>query len=385
MAETSSNREVVLAEYKAVRDEILQLNAQLFAILAGSLTADVTVLGWLFVKAKPSALFFLPTIGNNMLDSAARDGASSPPHGNSEVARVLARSAVPPARLRWNRHGRYALLDIMSDLWEFAHLLLFLQVLQSRFLRTDDTLSAVDIEDATKFFVTAQRLCHQHGFSHALLTTEHVIGSAQSVGTKKLPEGMTASDVGGRLDQFDENFRHDLFSRSVEIIPASKNEFYGASFGPDVDAAFPSSIEDAREASTCYALGRNRAAVFHAVRAAEWGLKALARAAGVTGRIDYKEWGKILNAIEQKIAPVDRWKVGPEKSNALSFYRGALAEARAINNCWRTATMHVKAGQPCDESDAKRALDRTSEFLHRLSMRVSETQKRPLPKRSFAK
>jgi HEPN domain-containing protein len=326
------------------------------------------------------------SLGNNMLDSAAERSYSSPRYGNSaEVVRVLAFGAASPARLRWNQHGRYALLDIMSDLWEFAHLLLFLQVLQSRFLRTDDTLSAVDIEDATKFFVTAQRICHQHGFSHALLTTEHVIGSAQSVGTKTLPEGMTASDVGGRLDQFDENFRHDLFSRSVEIIPASKNGFYGASFGSDVDIAFPSSIEDAREANTCYALGRNRAAVFHAVRAAEWGLKALARAAGVTGRIDYKEWGKILNAIEQKVAPVDRWKTGPEKSNALNFYRGALAEARAINNCWRTATMHVKAGQPCDESDAKKALDRTGEFLRRLSMRVSETQKRPLAKRSFAK
>src|SRR3954453_19094466 len=178
-----------------------------------------------------------------MLDSAAERRYSSPPHGNSEVARGLARSAVPPVRLRWNGHGRYALLDIMSDLWEFANLLLFLQVLQTRFARTDDTLSAADVGDTTDFFVTAQRLCHRHGFGHSLLTTEHVIGSAQSVGAKTLPDGITASEVSNRLDQFDENFRHDLLSRAVEIIPASKNGFYGASFGPDVDVAFPSSIE----------------------------------------------------------------------------------------------------------------------------------------------
>jgi hypothetical protein len=119
------------------------------------------------------------------------------------------------------------------------------------------------------------------------------------------------------------------------------------------------------------------------VRAAEWGLKALARAAGVRGQIDFKEWGKIIRNIEEKVATVDRWHNGPSKSNALEFYRGALAEVRAINNCWRTINLHVRKGVMCDDVDAKRALDRTEEFLKRLSGRVTENQRRALNKRVF--
>ena len=55
---------------------------------------------------------------------------------------------------------------------------------------------------------------------------------------------------------------------------------------------FPSAMEDLDEAGKCYATGRHRATVFHVIRAAEWALRALARAAGVNGQLDYKEWGE---------------------------------------------------------------------------------------------
>src|SRR5690606_20325216 len=108
---------------------------------------------------------------------------------------------------------------------------------------------------------------------------------------------------------------------------------------------------------------RHRAAVFHIVRASEWALKALARAAGVPGQLDFKEWGKIIRGIEERIAPIDKWPAGPEKSHALAFYRGALADARALNNVWRNVNLHVKPGVTCDENDAKKAIDRGIEFM----------------------
>jgi len=45
---------------------------------------------------------------------------------------------------------------------------------------------------------------------------------------------------------------------------------------------FPSAREDMKEAKNCYVLGRHTAAVFHAMRVLEYGLKALADDVGIT-------------------------------------------------------------------------------------------------------
>ena len=61
------NIDAILAEYRAVRDEILQLNGQLFAVLGSSLTLNVAILGWLFTRTDPARFFGLPTVGILML------------------------------------------------------------------------------------------------------------------------------------------------------------------------------------------------------------------------------------------------------------------------------------------------------------------------------
>jgi hypothetical protein len=59
----ASDQEVILAEYAAMRAEILQLNGQIVTIFAGTLTLDVSVLGWFFSKDAPGGAIALPTIG----------------------------------------------------------------------------------------------------------------------------------------------------------------------------------------------------------------------------------------------------------------------------------------------------------------------------------
>jgi hypothetical protein len=55
--------DAVLAEYRSVRNEIEQLNGQVFAVLSSSLALNVAVLGWLFGKERSSEFFALPTVG----------------------------------------------------------------------------------------------------------------------------------------------------------------------------------------------------------------------------------------------------------------------------------------------------------------------------------
>jgi hypothetical protein len=55
--------DAVFAEYRSVRNEIEQLNGQVFTVLSSSLALNIAVLGWLFGKERSSEFFALPTIG----------------------------------------------------------------------------------------------------------------------------------------------------------------------------------------------------------------------------------------------------------------------------------------------------------------------------------
>jgi hypothetical protein len=55
--------DAVLAEYRSVRNEIEQLNGQVFTVLSSSLALNVAVLGWMFGKERSPEFFILPTVG----------------------------------------------------------------------------------------------------------------------------------------------------------------------------------------------------------------------------------------------------------------------------------------------------------------------------------
>jgi hypothetical protein len=66
-----------------------------------------------------------------------------------------------------------------------------------------------------------------------------------------------------------------------------------------VTAQFPSARSDAIAATDCYALGQYTAAVFHAMRVLEYGLRELAQAVNLT--FDVQQWQSIIEQIEAEI------------------------------------------------------------------------------------
>lgn len=253
----------------------------------------------------------------------------------------------------------------------------------------DEPLSDDDKRALVLFLAPWQMMCEEAGFLTTLVPLQAVLGPLeQNRGEqpRHITWKVTARQALQRLNQIDEHLRHDSFGRLCYIVPDAKRDYASGRFLiDDLKASFPSASEDLIEAGRCYAFGRWRATIFHLIRAAEGGLKALARAAGVKGRIDFKEWGQVIRGIEEKVAVVDKWRRGGARANALEFYRGALADARALNNVWRTANLHVRQGILSDEDDARKAFDRTLDFLKLLATRLAEAQKRPLSKRSFEK
>lgn len=108
-------------------------------------------------------------------------------------------------------------------------------------------------------------------------------------------------------------------------------------------ARFPNAAFEVEEAAKCAALGRYTAAVFHAMRMLEVGIRALSKRLGIPDptKPAEKNWGNILRTIKGKIDetwPLNHRIAGSEGSEFDQLY----ATLDAVKNPWRNATMHVE-------------------------------------------
>jgi hypothetical protein len=147
--------------------------------------------------------------------------------------------------------------------------------------------------------------------------------------------------------------------------------------------AFPSAHAEMAEGGRCFRVGRHTGCVFHMVRAAEYGLSALAHAIDARRAIESAgaDWMDVIAQLEVRIAAVEGWRAEPERLTALRFFREALCDVRFLH-----AAAHKLAHNRSffDAPQAATICQTTREFITRLSARVSESQKRTLSRMDFA-
>jgi hypothetical protein len=147
--------------------------------------------------------------------------------------------------------------------------------------------------------------------------------------------------------------------------------------------AFPSAQAEMAEGARCFGLGRHTACVFHMVRAAEYGLSALAHATDARRAVDSAgaDWTDVIAQLEVRIAAIEAWRAEPEKLAALAFFQDALRDVHFMH-----AVAHKLAHRKSffDGAQAGTICRTTRDFITRLSARVSESQKRTLSRIDFA-
>jgi HEPN domain-containing protein len=135
---------------------------------------------------------------------------------------------------------------------------------------------------------------------------------------------------------------------------------------------FPSAKSDAIEAVDCYALGHNKASVFHSMQVLEKGLSALASDVNETFTVE--QWGQIIGKIEGKIRGMqDNGIPGLSKGDKdarLQFLSEAAKEFRYFKDGWRNYVSHGHADY--DDDEAKRVVEHVRSFMNHLSTRLSE-------------
>jgi hypothetical protein len=146
-------------------------------------------------------------------------------------------------------------------------------------------------------------------------------------------------------------------------------------------AAFPSAEVEITRGVDCYALLHNAACVFHMMRVAEIGMRALARERQVTfpkHPLEWAEWENVIDQIESKAkAATAGMSRGPERDAARGFYTAAVAQLRAFKET-RNRIMHMRGD--FDELDAQRAMGQVRDFMNGLSAKVDEKTRRPIRK-----
>jgi hypothetical protein len=170
-----------------------------------------------------------------------------------------------------------------------------------------------------------------------------------------------------------------LSERKFAYIPQSKTKYVGQDkpCGQKVYDAFPSARFDLTEASDSIACGLHTAAGFHLMRAAEIGLWELGRDRQIpsAAKIEFTEWGKIIDELETEIVKIQQWKNSNVKEEAHRFYNRSLAEIRAFNDGWRRHLAHVRKSQlPLDPHEAMALHGHVQRFLELLALKISEGQ-----------
>ncbi len=142
---------------------------------------------------------------------------------------------------------------------------------------------------------------------------------------------------------------------------------------------FKSAKEDSEEMVYCYALERNTACVFHSMRVAEIGLRALARRMKVKlpkkKQLEWAQWRELLKKMSEKTDYISQnAKAGPAKDELLEFYNGAIGQFYGFKDEFRNQVMHVR--KTYDQFEAARALTRVRDFMEKLAHHIDERGRR---------
>jgi hypothetical protein len=165
----------------------------------------------------------------------------------------------------------------------------------------------------------------------------------------------------------------ELAGHKFARIPTSKLEWFAQPqlFGSGVARAFPLAAFDIREAGDCIALGLDTAAVFHLMRAAEHGLRHIARTLKIStiGKkqrpIEFENWNTICDAIDAKIEALNQRKPSVGRAKYLRYYSEMNAHIRAFKDCWRNDVSHAR--KTYNEHEAGSVFHHVRGFMQRLA------------------
>jgi hypothetical protein len=168
------------------------------------------------------------------------------------------------------------------------------------------------------------------------------------------------------------SFRAELETKTFLHVPQERAHYYGQNLPAELLVAFPHAASEIVAGGDAFACGLYTASVFHAMRAAERGVRALASELDVTFpfSLELAEWHNLLDQIDSKIKALKNLPKGDAKESSLQFYSEAAAQFRYFKDAWRVRVAHARAVY--EERQSREVIDHTISFFLTLSSRLKE-------------
>jgi hypothetical protein len=171
-----------------------------------------------------------------------------------------------------------------------------------------------------------------------------------------------------------ETMEDELRGRNLIVVAGDKAEYCENEnlLGEEVSRSFPSTRYDFREAANCYAVGLNRACVFHLMRVLEVGLRVLAMDVGIPFKTE--AWGRILDRIESAIVEIRRSsKREDPRKKRLHVYSQCVVEFGNFKDAWRNFAVHETDRHSYDEHYVRSIMEHVKYFMRSLAAEFSES------------
>lgn len=194
--------------------------------------------------------------------------------------------------------------------------------------------------------------------------------------TLALPHKHLCSAIAQELDGVLRAIQMDFATRRLVFIPKDRLGFFERSklFGDEVCATFPEAAQDIKEAGNCLAADLNTAAVFHLMRVAELGLRALVSDINsgfvLNSPIEFATWGQVADMIIDKLKAIKATPKGDAREEDIQFYSSLLVDMRAFQYAWRDPVMHCRTRFD-EPKQAENVLNHVRRFMETLAKRLS--------------
>lgn len=235
--------------------------------------------------------------------------------------------------------------------------------------KSDEALSQ-SIE-AVKFIVSATAA------HFGWLKCPHIDDAARRLGYWVDSDDHKWSELNVRARALRDNIRSELKEHLFYHYPRDRGRKL-AQWREDwklVLSSFPELELEIFSATDCYALQHHTASVFHSMRVAEHGLRALTRERNIVlakGKpVEWATWQEVIRALDEEIKRIGLMPAGGDKDATLQFYSGARADLNGFKDEYRNSVMHVRENY--DEFQAVRALTKVHAFMERLASKLNSS------------
>lgn len=282
---------------------------------------------------------------------------------------------VPDLPAQWeDRHVLRSLLQIVKE-HEGVAMLGYACELCARaqiFAESPTRELLVQVVEAAQLIAdTAEQL----DLSVALLRARRYLTLLDTHGIKMRPDAIFHTEARSVVTTLIDELQGRSF---LEMSPSEASLFKDLSpFGDAVDEAFPSIIDDCREAAKCLALDRGTACVFHATRALEVVLQAFGRHVAVPPGALSGSQGQLVtdiksrcDALRKDLHSRPRADRSEADEMALVWREELLVQLSGAKDAWRNKVMHP--GKMWSVEDAFRIYFAIGHVLQATSKHLNE-------------